>query len=346
MEGCRRGATICTVLALVSLILGSSLALAALDVPGPGAQEESRALPQAEGPEDGIAETAGGDSETDWIVRRAIETTERFLGRPYVRSPLGEGEGVDPDPRYREDAFDCLTLVETAIALAHAEDAGEEAVLAVMDDLRYVADATPHFQSRLHLMEAQWIPESIRKGYVEDVTATLGGAHAMATSVELDAVRWSRRRLLGALPWLPELEGVHEIAVIPLDVAIEQASSWPDGLLLNVVRQAREGFPTVITHTGLLHTRDGARYVRHASLGQQRVVDEPLLRFLGRHAAMRRWEVRGVHLLRLRDNRARSGHVVARALRRPSEASPTVETAATEDALQTVEILAPHEPSR
>ncbi|MGZ6134961.1 MAG: N-acetylmuramoyl-L-alanine amidase-like domain-containing protein, partial [Myxococcaceae bacterium] len=49
---------------------------------------------------------------------RILGLSAQFLGTPYAHSPLGEGEGPDPDPRLRLDRMDCLTFVETVMALA------------------------------------------------------------------------------------------------------------------------------------------------------------------------------------------------------------------------------------
>src|SRR5690606_38458746 len=91
------------------------------------------------------------------IAERVEAASAPFVGAPYRRSPLGEGEGIDPDARYREDAFDCLTLVETAIALAHRSDRAQAA--RILDDIRYADGGPPSYERRLHLMEAQWIPD-------------------------------------------------------------------------------------------------------------------------------------------------------------------------------------------
>ena len=56
---------------------------------------------------------------------RAVAGTAPLLGRRYLLSALGEGTGPDPDPRFRLDAFDCVTFVETAIALGNAASAAE-----------------------------------------------------------------------------------------------------------------------------------------------------------------------------------------------------------------------------
>ena len=242
-------------------------------------------------------------AEPSTVARRLEEVTAAFVGAPYRRSPLGEGTGIDPDPRYREDAFDCLTLVETAIARLHRTRAEE--ARRVLDDIRYASSGEIRFETRLHLMEAQWIPETIRKGYVEEVTPLHGGEEVIELEIPLDAERWRRRNVLPQLRWDPAWEGVYRLPVIPIEAAIRLAESLPAGLVLNVVREGRAGDVTRISHTGLVVERDGKRYVRHAALRERRVIDEPLSAFLVRHARMRKRPVTGIHLLAVRDNAER-----------------------------------------
>lgn len=243
------------------------------------------------------------------IEVRIRDVTEPFLGMPYRRSPLGEGSGEDPDPRFRTDAFDCLTLVETALALAYREKESE--VIAILDDLRYREGEPPSFRSRLHLMEAQWLPSQIRKGYLEDVTAFWAGEALDAAAVELDPPRWTRREVLPSLPWHDSLEGRFEVPLLPLDRAAEIADALPEGLVLNVVREASPHAITRISHTGILVSKGGRNYVRHAALKERRVIDEPLDAFLTRHRRMKARPVAGIQLLAIRDN----GERVERILR-------------------------------
>lgn len=253
-----------------------------------------------------LTSQAAGESAS--FAERVEAASSPFLGAPYRRSPLGEGKGIDPDARYREDAFDCLTLVETAIALAHRRERSQAE--RILDDIRYADREEPSYQSRLHLMEAQWIPDLIRKGYLEEVTPLYGGEDVVWIEIELDAQKWERRRLLPALPWAPELEGVHRIPVLPLEAAIRIANTLPAGLVIDVVREARGDDLTRISHTGLLLERDGSRFVRHAALRDRKVIDEPLEAFLVRHSRMRQRRVTGIHLSAIRENEERVASIL------------------------------------
>src|SRR5215211_1421494 len=69
------------------------------------------------------------------LAGRVLDVSARFLGTPYVHSPLGEGAGVDPDAIIRFDAVDCLTFVEETLALSIARSPTQ--VVPILLHLRY-----------------------------------------------------------------------------------------------------------------------------------------------------------------------------------------------------------------
>ena len=130
-----------------------------------------------------VASSSNGADEVDWLLgeaprdgaalsTRLEQMSARFLGTPYVHSPLGEGEGVDPDPLIRFDAVDCLTFVEETIALSLAPTPSE--VEPLLDRVRYGEHRA--YEDRNHLMEAEWLPHNLQKGFVGDVTRKYGGS--------------------------------------------------------------------------------------------------------------------------------------------------------------------------
>jgi hypothetical protein len=242
---------------------------------------------------------------------RAVAATAPLVGRRYLLSPLGEGTGPDPDPRFRLDAFDCVTFVETAIALGNASDLAEAA--RALDDVRY--DGPPGFDRRNHYVISQWIPASLAHGWVEDVADAVAGAETVEAAERYDDDRWRALALAGATirHLSPESRprGEFRARMVPVARILPLASRIPDGTVAWVVREDRPGQPTRVTHGGLVVVGpDGERRVRHAtaSTNTTRVIEEPLARFLRRQElAYPRWPVAGLLLLRIRDNRVRLG---------------------------------------
>jgi hypothetical protein len=273
-----------------------ALTLAALAAAAPGPAAEA-----------GLARVPPG-------AERAVLASERFLGAPYVLSPLGEGSGPDPDPRFRLDAFDCVTLVETAIAFANAASAPEAARL--LDDIRY--DGPPDFGQRNHYLEAQWLPANVRKGWIAAATREIAGPLAVTTGKRLDAGGWKAAERAGhVLPGLSKDRrpvGDFQLDLVPLARVAEIAPRIPAGTILLVVREDRPRRPYRVTHLGIVVAgKDGARWLRHASdaPGAMRVRDERLDRFLARNHRYQGWPVSGVSLYAIRDNTARAREILS-----------------------------------
>jgi hypothetical protein len=240
---------------------------------------------------------------------RAAAATRALLGAPYLASPLGEGAGRDPDPRFRLDAFDCMTFVETAVALASASSLDE--ARCALDDLRYAGP--PSFAARNHEVLSQWIPENARKGWIAAATAAIGGPLARPAEKEYTPATWRAVRAAGrAIPGVPRARlplGRFDVAVVPVEEAPRLAPLVPDGAIVFVIRSDAADRATRVTHAGLaVRGPRGATLVRHAtsSKGVGRVIEEPLDRFLRRQArAYPRWPIEGIAVFTLPDARAR-----------------------------------------
>ena len=237
---------------------------------------------------------------------RAAAATRPLVGRRYQLSPLGEGSGLDPDPRFRLDAFDCLTFVETAIALGSSRTV-EEAARA-LDDIRY--QGGPAFAARHHEVQAQWIPANLARGWIADVTRDVAGDRAVLLVKEHTAASWEAvhraGRAVAGLPRDREPIGRFETwAVRPEDLAA-RGGRIPEGAVIVVLREDRPGHPTRVSHTGLVVLGPGGeRLVRHATStpGVERVIEEPLARFSARQArAHPAWPLSGFALFAVPDS--------------------------------------------
>lgn len=226
------------------------------------------------------------------LRERLVEATEHFLGTPYVTSPLGEGSGHDPDPLFRWDAVDCVTMIEQSIALSTAEPS---TLVEVLTSLRY--DGAPAWENRLHIMEAQWLPQNEKRGLLRDVTAQWGGDQTRRVKKVLSAATWKEKGGVGlALPEGKQPRGTFELDIIPAAVAAEALRKAPAGLLVVVVRADRPSLVTRVSHVGVLVQTARGPMLRHASRSFQKVVDEPLRRFLARNIDFAQWTIEGLAL--------------------------------------------------
>ncbi|HUS25104.1 MAG TPA: N-acetylmuramoyl-L-alanine amidase-like domain-containing protein [Candidatus Binatia bacterium] len=267
---------------------------------------------------------AGASAESPYSepgLRARIDTlSAALLGRRYRRDPLGEGAGatVDPDPLLSFAAFDCVTYVETVLALARARDPQQaEANLLA---LRY-AGGVPSFDGRTHLPSVDWLPNALGKHVLAESTPRLFPELRMATlTVSLDraaALRRLARRPPGALGAQAHAAGTLEQASLryltPAELLgrasargeterRERLQRIPSGtVVLMVGRGARSlrraGVAEAIYHFGLAIRRpDGTLVLRSATPGGHGSVrDVPFERYLERGARTRRLE--GVVLL-------------------------------------------------
>lgn len=234
----------------------------------------------------GILLAAGLDAQNSLIsvprsstvAERLERVTQPLLGARYLLSPLGEGETAahDPDPRVRRDAFDCTTFVETAMALAlvSGSDTGDESLLEVLDQLRY--SAMPTFERRRHFMAAQWLPDLVDLGQIEDIADLVGGDDTRTATMTMTPEGWRSRQVARDLE-LPETVlpfGEHSLRYVPLEKLAADLGEIPPGSLLNVVREPVAWAPVLISHQALLLERGGVRVVRHASASLGRVADQ------------------------------------------------------------------------
>jgi hypothetical protein len=137
-----------------------------------------------------------GAPETD-LFRRLDLFSRSFVGLPYGKSgPLGEGPGgrYDQDPLYRFDTFDCTTYVETVLALARARDVDE--FEEHLDRIRY-EDGVVDYLKRNHFTDLQWIPETIRQGYLSELTDLVAPEGELRTAAaQINFPGWLRAHQL------------------------------------------------------------------------------------------------------------------------------------------------------
>jgi hypothetical protein len=241
------------------------------------------------------AANASGDE-----VTRLDRESRRLLGRPYQLGPLGEEAPPDVDPRFRLDAFDCTTYIETVLALALAGE-NELAARDLLDRIRYT-DGVATYHTRRHLIDAQWIPELVAAGLLRDVTRLIGGRATRTATIRLGRAAWESTELerdLG-LEWNAVPAGRHSLRYLPW-VLLEREriqDALPAVAVLSLVAAPARETPTLVTHQGLLlRAPDGALVVRHASTSHRLVIEEPLERFAERSRRRRSRTVLGVNVL-------------------------------------------------
>lgn len=104
------------------------------------------------------------------LLSRITIITKLLLDRSYQLEPLGEGaQGkYSTLPLYRADQFDCVTFVDTVIALSHAGNF--EQFKQLMLKIRYSNQQIDYTQRTDWFTESEWNPHLQRLGYLQDIT--------------------------------------------------------------------------------------------------------------------------------------------------------------------------------
>ena len=245
------------------------------------------------------------------IGERVERLSALFVGVPYGDLPLGEGTGVEPQPRWRVDLVDCQTFVETVLAMANAKSLAR--ARAILDDIRYSGDPPQvSFATRNHFTEAQWLPSNVAKGYMREETLEID-SRAPATTLTLHRAEWGNVPGLKRLATAQVPEGDFEIRYLTLDAARKRARSIEPGSVLLVVRQHDPDRVVRVSHMGFVVRKDGRMYVRHASTGDEhRVIDMEIGHFLDKQRQYKKWPVQGIALAMPLDAQVRVSRLTAR----------------------------------
>jgi len=232
------------------------------------------------------------------IAERMEVVSRPFLDLPYTNEAAGEGEGADRDPPARYDTFDCLTFVEEVLSLAMAGD--PLYAPAVRDAFRY--RGAPSYADRRHFMEAQWVPDAVANGLLEDVTAQLGPAKRLTHEVTADTWRRWRKRAVFRLPDEALPTGRWSLDYLDLDAAEAAVASIRPGSVLLTLRTPRDWAPIATTHISLVvQTEDGIR-MRHATrMGAQKVRDDRLDWYVTHLRDYTNWPALGIAVLEPRE---------------------------------------------
>ena len=123
------------------------------------------------------------------LAELAVSTGRYFFGAPYQPQTL-EGEGSETLV-VNLRTFDCMTFVESVIALALTIKSGKAAFpayLATLKKIRYRKGRIDGYPSRLHYF-TDWLWDNGRMGFVSDITSSSGGVPVKKSLEEITRSR-------------------------------------------------------------------------------------------------------------------------------------------------------------
>lgn len=194
---------------------------------------------------------------------------ERFMGKPYETGMLD----VPGEERLicRLDAFDCVTFVESALAMARGikqEDYSYQTWARHMLDQRYRDGELEGYCSRLHYF-SEWILDNEERGTVENITEEIGG---VPLEKEIDFMTEHRESyprfatndsLFQCIEQMEDRLRNTEIHYIPQDRISETYDQLRAGDVVAMVAGIK-GLD--VTHTGMVYDSGGGKKgLLHAS---------------------------------------------------------------------------------
>ena len=195
-------------------------------------------------------------ADTAEVGERISTVSAEWLGRPYVLNSL-DPRGPTESLRIDLQAFDCVTMVETALAISLSEDFQQ--FVDALRGIRY-QNGVVAWESRNHYM-TDWVTNNLSSGVIQNLTT---GAATMEKITVLDAVE-------GLLPKLTAFR------------------YFPQEKLGSVRRRLQTGdiacFASLkpgldVFHTGFILMAGGEVVLRHASRSSAMVLDQDLDQFV------------------------------------------------------------------
>lgn len=198
----------------------------------------------------------------DRITSSRIDVLSRhFLGHPYKPHPLIGSPNIAEVFTAYLDGFDCVTYIETIVALARASNV--DGFTGWLRKIRYERGRI-QWERRNHYMTL-WIRNNVREGIIRPVSMP-------AVPIV------SRKRVLNVVPGLAT-QGTH-VKCVPKSAVprLEPLLETGDLIFFASTRRNLDVF-----HAGII-VRDGGRLLmRHASRRQGFVVEQELSQFLKAH---------------------------------------------------------------
>jgi hypothetical protein len=190
------------------------------------------------------------------VGQRLRRITARLLGTPYLPHPL-VGSATEPEVfTVTLQGFDCVTLVETALALAWAHDL--ETFLTLLRQVRY-RHGEIAWPQRLHYA-TDWLHHHVQHGRLSEVTC----GEVMP--------RLTRR--LDVLPGFPAHTATWRY--FPTEVLPAISPRVLDGDIIFFVSM-RQGLD--VFHLGMLFRATQSVLLRHAARSRGQVVEQKLADF-------------------------------------------------------------------
>jgi len=132
-----------------------------------------------------------------------IHALNYFLGSSYFLEPLGEGKRgqYSQEPIYRTDKFDCVSYVNTVLALMNAKNLTQFKKNIKL--IRYTTNQVDYINRTDWFSDLEWFPHVQKLGWIKDVTGQIVDENqlpiAMLAKTNIDKPNWYKVKPLKML---------------------------------------------------------------------------------------------------------------------------------------------------
>lgn len=274
------------------------------------------------------------NSLSNWIDRLNF-LTQKFLNIRYVFDCVGEGINgqYDQSPLFRFDCFDCVTYINTLLALGFAEDAQHFQQL--YQSISYCS-SEPYYESRSgRFWCTDWNDHNSKHQRVSNITSEFKDANhqvmAKIAYAEINRAAWFKKREYSDIKLLDKLSMVEAVArlaalqalgeqfppqqsqlsYLPIEQIINAKGKFfpwfiqqmPEVAIVEIVRpnwdlHEKIGTNLNVSHVGFSFRCDNQILFRHASSLKGKVVEIALDQYLVERSLMNS-EIKGIHILKI-----------------------------------------------
>lgn len=238
---------------------------------------------------------------------RVAHFSKVFFGTPYMAGANGEGPlgEFDQMPLYRDDGFDCLTYVNTVLALAHATSFDIFKKNIIKTNYRH----SVAYENRLHFMSVDWNPVNEKNNYIKNITPEIGDRLAVSpltATALIDRPNWFRHRdsadikrisALGDIEMSVLINKLHSLGaqltaeegVVPYlsknNITTRLADYLPEVSIMEIVRpnwnlREKIGTNLNVSHLGFVLNQKKGLVFRHAGLNAGCVTEQDLMGYI------------------------------------------------------------------
>jgi hypothetical protein len=243
-----------------------------------------------------VSKAKAGNWKALPIGERTAIVGQALVGTRYKHFTLEIDNRIE-SPSVNFQGMDCWTFFEIALSFARMLNEPEsnwtpERLLHYIELDRYRSgECSGEYLSRLHYLE-DWLYDNDRRGLVEDLTRSLGGANVPHSAREM-SVGWrhyrylaANRSLLGPLARMETNVSSRPLYQIPKNRVAGIESKLRSGDVIGIISRDRNGLYST-AHVGLaLRTKDGVLHFMHASSpgnSGRVIVDSELSKYLYRY---------------------------------------------------------------